>query len=338
MTHADVHEVVGVACRNGIGFDAICLQIRTGPPVTDFFLSYNNADEKWASWIAFVLEEQGLTTRLQAWDFRPGSNFVLHMQEAAENCDRTIAVLSPAYFSSSFAPSEWAAAFAGDPTGAGAKLVPVMVERCTPPGLLKAIVHIEMIDSDEEEARRKLLEGIQPGRAKPAARPMFPGVAPAASPADRGRPGASTAYMPSISSRPSDIDRRRFIRHAFDTIAAGFENALPLLASTPGVEHDFDRRSSTEFAAEVFVQGKSVCRCRIWQGGAIGSDAISFAEGHLTGDATNEILSIPRGDRLVLSAIMFSFQRLPEGVDAKNLSPEQAFDYLWRRFVAPLER
>lgn len=141
-----------------------------------------------------------------------------------------------------------------------------------------------------------------------------------------------------MTGKPSDIDRRRFLRHAFDTIATGFEDALPLLASTPGVEHDFDRCSTTEFTAEVFVQEQSVCRCRIWQGGAIGSDAISFAEGRLTGDATNEILSIPRGDRLVLSAMMYSFHRLPEGVDAKSLSAEQAFDYLWRRFVAPLER
>src|SRR4029077_13431766 len=41
----------------------------------DFFISYTHADRTWAEWIAFQLEEAGYITILQAWDFRPGSNF-----------------------------------------------------------------------------------------------------------------------------------------------------------------------------------------------------------------------------------------------------------------------
>ena len=47
--------------------------------MTDFFISYTEADESWAKWIAWILEANGFTTVLQAWDFRPGSNFVLDM-------------------------------------------------------------------------------------------------------------------------------------------------------------------------------------------------------------------------------------------------------------------
>jgi TIR domain len=50
----------------------------------DFFISYNGADKAWAEWIAWQLEEKGFSTILQAWDFRPGANFVLKMQEASE--------------------------------------------------------------------------------------------------------------------------------------------------------------------------------------------------------------------------------------------------------------
>jgi hypothetical protein len=120
-----------------------------GFALTDFFISYATADEKWATWVAYVLEEERFTTFLQAWDFRPGSNFVLDMQEGAAMPEQTIAILSPAYLSSSFGPSEWAAAFADDPMGARGKLIPVMVERCSPPGLLKTIVHVEMVGADE---------------------------------------------------------------------------------------------------------------------------------------------------------------------------------------------
>ena len=83
----------------------------------DFFISYNKADTHWAEWIAWQLEEAEYTTILQAWDFRPGSNFVLDMQKAAENAQRTVMVLSPNYLNVLYTQPEWAAAFANDPTG-----------------------------------------------------------------------------------------------------------------------------------------------------------------------------------------------------------------------------
>jgi TIR domain len=52
------------------------------PGSVDFFVSYNHADEAWAVWTAWVLEEAGFTTKVQAWDFRPGTNFVLEMHRA----------------------------------------------------------------------------------------------------------------------------------------------------------------------------------------------------------------------------------------------------------------
>ena len=63
----------------------------------DFFISYNSADKAWAEWIAWHLEAVGYETMIQAWDFQPGSNFVLDMHRASSNCERTIAVLSPDY-------------------------------------------------------------------------------------------------------------------------------------------------------------------------------------------------------------------------------------------------
>jgi hypothetical protein len=79
--------------------------------VKDFFISYNNVDRSWAEWIAWQLEEAGDTTILQAWDFRPGSNFVVEMQRAATEAQRTIAVLSPTYLEALYTQPEWAAAF-----------------------------------------------------------------------------------------------------------------------------------------------------------------------------------------------------------------------------------
>jgi hypothetical protein len=83
----------------------------------DFFISYNEADRQWAEWIGWQLEEKGYSVFLQDWDFRPGSNFVLEMQKAAQEAERTIAVLSPDYLTALYTQPEWASAFAADPTG-----------------------------------------------------------------------------------------------------------------------------------------------------------------------------------------------------------------------------
>ena len=70
----------------------------------DFFISYAGADQAWAEWIAEALEQAGHRTVLQAWDFRPGENFVQRMSEALAEAERVLAVLSPAYLRSRVRP------------------------------------------------------------------------------------------------------------------------------------------------------------------------------------------------------------------------------------------
>ena len=161
--------------------------------LVDFFISYNHRDVRWAEWIAWQLEEHGYAARIQAWDFRPGANFVLEMQQAVTDAKRTIAVLSPHYLAAEFTQPEWASAFALDPTGKNRKLILVRVSPCDPPGLLVPLVQIRLEDLDEANAKNKLLEGVQDGRAKPDVSPKFPGTAtvltePASKPRFPGSP------------------------------------------------------------------------------------------------------------------------------------------------------
>ncbi|MBI4380327.1 MAG: toll/interleukin-1 receptor domain-containing protein [candidate division NC10 bacterium] len=144
--------------------------------MSDFFVSYNRADRSWAEWIAWQLEEGGYSTVLQAWDFRPGSNFVLEMQKAAAQCARTIAVLSPDYLRAEFTQPEWAAAFVKDPQGSLRTLVPVKVRDCPLEGLLPQIVYINLVGLSEPTATETLLSGVRPGRDKPMAPPKYPGA------------------------------------------------------------------------------------------------------------------------------------------------------------------
>lgn len=146
---------------------------------------------------------------LQAWGFVPGSNFVLEMDKAAQQAKRTITVLSPTYLAASFPQTEWGSAFAGDPTGAERKLVPVRVAECDPPGLLGQIVHIDLVALDEAQAHERLLDGMRE-RLKPSQAPAFPGLGDAgeASPSFPGEPEQTSA----VAAATSTAGRRTWVK------------------------------------------------------------------------------------------------------------------------------
>ncbi|GAB3861574.1 hypothetical protein GCM10027610_104300 [Dactylosporangium cerinum] len=166
----------------------------------DFFVSYTAADKAWATWIAYILEDDGYTVTIQEWDFRPGSNFAIEMDKALKQSPRMIAVLSPAYLKAKFPAPEWAAAFASDPEGAKNALVPIMVEECSPEGLLSQVVQIRIQGKDEVTAREMILEGVRRERSKPTAPPPFPG--PSASPAPGSPPAVSFPAGTAASGPP----------------------------------------------------------------------------------------------------------------------------------------
>jgi len=140
----------------------------------DFFISYNQGDRAWAEWLAWTLEEVGYSVIIDAWDFRPGGNFALEMDRAMKRAERTIAVLSENYLNAVYTQSEWAAAFAKDPTSERRSLLTVRVMPCEPKGILGLITRIDVFDLDEATAQFKILELLK-ARAKPEQKPSFPG-------------------------------------------------------------------------------------------------------------------------------------------------------------------
>lgn len=140
----------------------------------DFFISYTGKDVDWAIWISKVLEEGGYSTVLQAKDFRPGSNFVYEMMNAAES-KQTIAIYSADYFASLFTMPEWAAAFQADPTGAQRKIIPIRIKPCEPPAMLKALVYVDLVGKDQEVSKKLILDAVSPQNPFDLSKAEFPG-------------------------------------------------------------------------------------------------------------------------------------------------------------------
>ena len=312
--------------------------------MTDFFVSYTGIDKGHAEWIAYVLEEEGYSVIIQAWDFRPGNNFVLAMQKAAAEAEHTVMVLSPDYLKSLYAAPEWATAFGDDPTGVRRKVVPVMVRPCTPTGLLAPIVHISLVDLDEDAARAELIAGVQSARAKPSQRPAFPGkaaVEPKAFPdADvEMAPSPRRPLVPGLRAVPSDRERRRFLKRGFETVRKHFEaNARQAGQGEPRLQFDVEMESKSDLRAECFLDGSSTARCRIWLGGLSSDNSICYAQGqHFSDTSYNDLLTVEASDTLYFSAMMsMGHSRIEQEFDVKQMNADQAADYLWARFTSTI--
>lgn len=147
-------------------------------PDSDFFISYTSEDRAWAEWIAWQLEQDGYRVLIQAWDMVPGSNWVHRMQAGVRESSRTVAVLSRTYLSSVYGQAEWHAAWRDDPLGERQQLLVLRVEDCERPGLLGAVVSVDLFGVDEAASRRRLHEAVRgalTGRLKPSVPPGFPG-------------------------------------------------------------------------------------------------------------------------------------------------------------------
>ncbi|GAB2817614.1 hypothetical protein GCM10022221_14330 [Actinocorallia aurea] len=159
---------------------------------TDVFVSYNPADERWAAWIAWELEDAGYRTMMQAWDFVPGTNFIDFMDRGVSEAQVVVAVLSRHYLRSRYGRMEWQAAIRASPDDPSAKLITVRLEDCELEGLLSTITYVDLVGvPDEETARDLLLTRVRQaveGRAKPAERPPGPFTPAEPLPAGGGRP------------------------------------------------------------------------------------------------------------------------------------------------------
>jgi DNA-binding Lrp family transcriptional regulator len=157
--------------------------------MTDFFISYVQADRDWAEWIGWVLEEAGHHVRNRARNFKPTSS-----NRAARESGRILAILSPDYLNSPYVTAEWTTALASG------KLATVGVRGVNVERILSPIVYIDLVGLNEAEARERLVRGVTPGRRKPE-RPRFPG-----SPAPHF-PGAAPAAAPEVERGASLLEK-----------------------------------------------------------------------------------------------------------------------------------
>jgi len=141
----------------------------------DFFISYNKSDTAWAKWIAVCLEEQGYTTWLQAWDIRPGDDFIAKMDEFLKCSQAFIAVISEGYINSSYCKLELSAALNAKIVDSTYSFVPVRIADVVLPDLIRTVVYIDIFAISEAEAEKRLLNAVAINPI-PRSRLLFPAI------------------------------------------------------------------------------------------------------------------------------------------------------------------
>lgn len=181
----------------------------------DFFISYSPADEQWASWIAWTLEEAGYRTVVQAWDFVPGTNFIDFMDRGVSESAAVIAVLSRHYERSTYGRMEWQAALRASPESPDRRLLTVRVDDIPVEGLLATLTYVDLVGVDDQDAARSMLltrvGHALDGHALPGRRPGYPG-GQGSGQGPRRTAGQTAFSAPARVGGPGRAGRRRPVR------------------------------------------------------------------------------------------------------------------------------
>ena len=147
-----------------------------------------------------------------------------------------------------------------------------------------------------------------------------------------------TPRVPKIKRRITDRDRDNFLRDAFVTVKHYFDTAANSVSSQyPEVDATIQTIHSLKFICDVYVNGESKNRCKIWLSQGSHSEGIGYAEGSFSIDADNSYNETIRaeddGHELFLKPMGMRMHRNHD----KRFSPEDAAEFLWEMFIERLE-
>ncbi|MCF2540784.1 FxSxx-COOH system tetratricopeptide repeat protein [Streptomyces sp. FB2] len=133
------------------------------------FVSHASADLAWAEWVAWQLQDAGYEVELAVWHWGAGDNVIQNMDKALAS-GPMVALFSAAYFEPErWTTEEWTARLAGREG-----LIPVRIEDCAAPSMLRALLAPALFGLGEEKAREVLLAAVAGPAGAPRVSPRFP--------------------------------------------------------------------------------------------------------------------------------------------------------------------
>lgn len=114
------------------------------------FISHSSVDKQFAKWLAIDLSNAGHKPWLDEWDIQAGDSIPTQICIGIEQCDFVLVVLSLASVRSHWVEREWQAKYWAEVQENRTMIVPVLLEDCAIPTLLKTKKYADFRSSYNE--------------------------------------------------------------------------------------------------------------------------------------------------------------------------------------------
>jgi hypothetical protein len=318
------------------------------------FFSYSHEDEEQRNQLEkhlALLKRQGL---IEAWHDRriaAGDHIDDAIDAEVERADIILLLVSASFIASDYCFSkEMERAMERHRLG-DARVVPVIVKNCdwqsAPFGKLravpkdgKAITSWANPDDAYTDVAREIRALVERSSNGGAGSDENPGAV------RHAEPVAAREVLPRsgnlrVKQQFSDLDKSRFLAHAFEFMARYFEGSLDELSKrNADVQCEFRRVDGVSFTAVVYRNGKrmSACAVRLNGAGALGA-GITYSQdvSRTDGNSFNERISVDADDQSLYLRSMGMARMLSGRQDAGKLSQEGAAEVFWEMLVGPLQ-
>lgn len=147
--------------------------------------------------------------------------------------------------------------------------------------------------------------------------------------------------LPKIKKSFTQLDKDRFLKDAFAFIMDFFRKGVETLSQMGnGIDAEFTEVGPLKFTAKVYRSGQVASQCKIWMGGGHSSSSIYYSESFHdihSDNSYNDWLAVEDdGFNLYFKASNMGFHR--DSLSDKPLDRQLAAQYLWQRFIGPLEK
>jgi hypothetical protein len=116
----------------------------------DIFISYSHRDGAWVTTELLPrLEGAGLRVCIDERDFKIGTPSLVNMENAVDHSRHTLIVLTPAWVESAWTEFESLLIGVADPAGRRRRMLPVMLERCTPPARIAILTYADFTNAGD---------------------------------------------------------------------------------------------------------------------------------------------------------------------------------------------
>ena len=185
------------------------------------------------------------------------------------------------------------------------------------PGLAGTIGFLAVKSNEPEKVVSVFLEKI--GKERPSGSRSASGMEPA------------KAFIPKLKKEFTDKEKNAFLKESFDTIVNLLEHyASETRKRYPHVDCETERVTTRKAVFTLYDNEKQATQFKVWLGGMLGSNSISFSYGNhidIENDGSlNESLSVEDSDGELGLKPMGMFGAERDGL----MSSSEAAEYLWK--------